>query len=96
MESDQSQKKPKQELIQQPPESSWLVKYRDGKYGWHRVTVGKTRFVWEGFGRLLGHSCTTLYFGLVAALLRSLCLLFDSFCVAFLVTFVLFSSQLAF
>ena len=60
---------------------------RLGKHGLSGRVLGRAVRVATG---LLGHSCTTLYFGLVAALLRSLCFLFDSFCVAFLVTFASF------
>ena len=56
---------------------------RLGKHGLSGRLLGRAVLVATG---LLGHSCTTLQFGLVVALLRSLCFLFDSFCVAFLIT----------
>ena len=64
---------------------------RLGKHGLSGRLLGRAVLVATG---LLGHSCTTLQFGLVVALLRSLCFLFDSFCVAFLITlsFSFFSS----
>ena len=53
---------------------------RLGKHGLSGRVLGRAVRVATG---LLGHSCTALYFGLVGALLKSLCFLFDSFCVAF-------------
>ena len=61
------------------------MKYRDGEYGWRRVTVGKTRFVWEGFGQgcywvagSLLHNPVFRACGCLAQII-----VFDRFCVVF-------------